>query len=254
VLFALHNNFFSKWQYAHCDALIAVSNAVAKQCNACMPFEKIHVVHDGVDWKTPTLSRREARNAMGVPEDDFIIGTVGHFTHEKNISLVLLLAEAIRNKYPHVKIVFIGPADFLTGQFPDNIVQAGFKTDAASYYNAFDLYISSSVQEGLGSALIDAVVRDIPAIAVDAGGTRDIFPETMPPVPVNFPELFIASVIRTIDNFEKAKSDALVCGNRARDIFSVDSMVDGTIHAYRQLLPSESVNNDPLQRGNHNLQ
>jgi glycosyltransferase involved in cell wall biosynthesis len=254
VLFSLHDNFISKWKYAHCEALITVSNAVAGQFDAYLPPEKIHVVHDGVDWNTPMLSRREARNALGVPENCRIIGAVGHFTREKNLPLVLKLAQALRDKYPHVKIVCIGPADFQTGSLPDNIVRAGYKTDAASYYSAFDLYISSSKREGLGSALIDAVVRNIPAIALDAGGTRDIFPEAWPLVPENTPGLFIAAVIQAIDNFETAKSDALICGKRARDIFSVDSMVDGTLRVYRQILRGKHAANGPAQRSNHNFQ
>jgi Glycosyltransferase len=236
VLFALHNNFFSKWKYAHCNALIAVSNAVAKQCAALMPGEKIRIVHDGVDWKAPMLCRREARKVLGVPEDSFIIGTVGHFTREKNLSLVVKLAEALRDKYPHVNIICIGPADFQTSSLPDNCMSAGFKPDAASYYNAFDLYISSSVREGLGSALIDAVVRDIPAVALDAGGTRDIFPEAWPLVSENSTDLFIAEVTKAINNYKKAKSDALLCGKRARNIFSIESMVNGTIEVYRRIL------------------
>ena len=241
VLFSLHNNFISKWKYAHCNALIAVSNAVAQQCGALMPGEKIHIVHDGVDYNVPMLSRRESRIALGVPEDCFAIGTVGHFTCEKNISLVVSLAKALQDKYPRVKIVCIGPADFQTDSLPNNFIPVGFKPDAATYYNAFDLYLSSSLREGLGSALIDAVVRDIPVIAIDAGGTPDIFPEAWPLVPENSPELFIGAAVQAIDNFKKAKSDALLCGKRARDLFSVDSMVDGVILVYRHIVKRESA-------------
>ena len=74
----------------------------------------------------------------------------------------------------------IGKADFRGMQLPDNFFAITPKPNAVSFYNAFDLYISTSTREGLGSALIDAVVRDIPAVATDAGGTRDIFPEHRP--------------------------------------------------------------------------
>lgn len=236
VLFTLHNNLFSKWKYAHCNAIIAVSNAVAKQSGALVPGEKIHIIHDGVEGNVTMLSRQDARKSLGVSEDSFAIGTVGHFTREKNLSLVVKLAEALRDKYPYVKIVCIGPTDFQTNILPDNLVLVGFKPDAASYYRAFDLYISTSVQEGLGSALADAVVRDIPAVALDAGGTRDIFPDTWSLVPENSPGLFITSVTQAINNFEKVKSNALLCGRRARDLFSIDSMVDNTLSVYQQFL------------------
>lgn len=240
VLFALHSNFISRWKYARCDAIIAVSNVVAQQCRSLISGGKIHVVHDGVDWKTPLLSRSEARRSLGLPEDCFIIGTAGHFTREKNVSFAVSLSRSFWGKYPKVKIVCIGPVDLQEKSLPDNLVLAGYKPDAVLYYNAFDLYISTSVREGLGSALIDAVVRDIPAVALDAGGTRDIFPDAWPLSPENSPELFIASVKSAIDNFAKAKSDAVLCGKHARDLFSIDLMVDSTLSVYQEILNNNS--------------
>ena len=236
VIFPLHNDPLSRWKYGQCAAIIAVSNAVANQCAASMPSKKIHVVHDGVDWNTPLLSRGEARKAMALSDNSFLIGTVGHFTGEKNLSLTLELAKALRSNYPQVKIICIGDADFRDMSLPDNFFAIGLKPDAVSFYNAFDLYISTSTREGLGSALIDAVVRDIPAVATDAGGTRDIFPEHWPLVPQNSSDLFIASVKHAIDDYEKAKSDALLCGKRARDIFSILSLVENTIAIYQRIV------------------
>jgi len=236
VIFPLHNDPLSRWKYGQCAAIIAVSNAVAKQCAAKMPSEKIHIVHDGVDWNTPLFSRGEARKVLGLSDNCFLIGTVGHFTGEKNLSLTIELAHALRSNYPHAKIVCIGKADFRGMQLPDNFFAIGPKPNAVSFYNAFDLYISTSTREGLGSALIDAVVRDIPAVATDAGGTRDIFPEHRPLVPQNSSDLFIAAVKLVIENYEKAKSDAMLCGKRARDIFSIQSLVENTIAIYQRIL------------------
>jgi glycosyltransferase involved in cell wall biosynthesis len=236
VIFPLHNDPISRWKYGQCAAIIAVSNAVAKQCAESMPSEKIHIVHDGVDWNTPLLSRGEARKVLGVSDNCFLIGTVGHFTGEKNLSLTIELAQALRSSYPQVKIVCIGDADFRGMPLPDNFLAIGPKPNAVSFYNAFDLYISTSTREGLGSALIDAVVRDIPAVATDAGGTRDIFPEHWPLVPQKSSDLFITAVKHAIDDYEKVKSDALLCGKRARDIFSIQSLVENTIAIYQRIL------------------
>jgi glycosyltransferase involved in cell wall biosynthesis len=92
------------------------------------------------------------------------------------------------------------------------------------------------MNEGLGSALIDAVVRDIPVVAVDAGGTRDIFPENRPLVSSGDESGLILSVKKIIDNHEKALSDAKKCGIRARAIFSVENMVNKTIEAYKSVI------------------
>ena len=83
VIFPLHNDPLSRWKYGQCAAIIAVSNAVAKQCAAKMPSEKINIVHDGVDWNTPLFSRGEARKVLGLSDNCFLIGNCWAFHRGK---------------------------------------------------------------------------------------------------------------------------------------------------------------------------
>jgi glycosyltransferase involved in cell wall biosynthesis len=243
VIFPLHGNFFSQWKYGKCAKVIAVSNAVAEQCRAVVPQEKIAVIPDGVDWNRAIVSRREARQALGIPEEAFVIGSVGHFTAEKNLQLLLALANNFQKTNPNVRIVCIGPTDIHKKSIPGNMLCTGLKPDAVTYYNAFDAYVSTSTQEGLGSALLDAVVRDIPAVAVDAGGTRDIFPEGWPLVAATDQEGFIKAVTAVVENPEEARRRAEICGKRAREIFSVESMVGKTMAIY-EIAPAKTACRD----------
>jgi glycosyltransferase involved in cell wall biosynthesis len=235
VVFPLRNNIFSNWKYGKCRLFIAISKAVALQCLRIAGQERIRIVPDGVEWRKPSLSRAEARTLLGIPDGCFAIGTVGHFTHEKNLPLIATLAGALKKEKKDVRIVCVGPygADL---EYPDNMIFTGYKPNASDCYAAFDAYISGSMNEGLGSALIDAVVRDIPVVAVDAGGTRDIFPENRPLVSSGDESGLILSVKKIIDNHEKALSDAKKCGIRARAIFSVENMVNKTIEAYKSVI------------------
>jgi glycosyltransferase involved in cell wall biosynthesis len=232
VIFPLKKGFLSRWKYRQCRMLLAVSGAVARQCEEVASPENIRIVPDGVDWNALLLPRMAARSALGIPMDGFVIGTVGHFTSEKNLPLVVALARALRKTNPEVTIVCIGPTQTLPEEAADNLKLIGFRDAAVTYYSAFDLYISASLHEGLGSALLDAVVRDIPAVAVDAGGTKDIFPEHWPLVVPGDREGFIAAVVKVIDDYQAALSGAKECGIRARNLFSIASTVEKTIEAY----------------------
>jgi glycosyltransferase involved in cell wall biosynthesis len=236
VIFPLKKGFLSHWKYRQCRMLLAVSGAVARQCEEVASRENIKLVPDGVDWNAPSLGREEARTELGLPLDGFIIGTVGHFTQEKNLPLVVNLAEALQKSEPKAIIVCIGPAQFPQNLTINNLKFTGYRDTASQYYSAFDLYVSASTQEGLGSALLDAIVRDIPAVAVDAGGTKDIFPEHWPLVVPGDSEGFIAAVVNVIDDYQAAKSEAQECGKRARKLFSIAAMVEKTIEAYDYIL------------------
>jgi glycosyltransferase involved in cell wall biosynthesis len=195
----------------------------------------VHIVGDGADWTAPLLSRTEARKQLGIPADTFVFGTVAHFTAEKDIALIFGLANSIQVKKPGARLVCIGPFDEKLKKrysIPKSIVFAGKLDNAAQYYSAFDAYVSTSSAEGLGSALLDAIVRDIPCVAVNAGGTPDLFPDDWRLVKRGDYEGFTAAAAGLMDDYPAAQAAAKRCGARARDIFSVDAMVEKTMAVY----------------------
>jgi L-malate glycosyltransferase len=238
VIFPIGASFFSTWKYRSCAAVIAVSEAVAQQCRDVVPASRVHVVGDGVDCSAPLLGRDEARKRLGIPRGCFAVGTVAHFTREKDFALVYYLGGRLEAENPDVKLVCIGPYDEKRKKrlsLPESLVCTGPLDNAVQYYGAFDAYVSTSSYEGLGSALLDAVVRDIPAVAVDAEGTRDIFPQGHPLVMRGDYEAFAAAVAAMVRGYEAATAEAKRCGARARDIFSVDAMVEKTLTIYAAL-------------------
>ncbi len=240
VVFPLHSDLFSTWKYRQCRMVIAVSNAVARQCRTLVPGDRIIVIPDSSDWTRPLLSKTEARSALHIPEKCFVFGSVGHFTREKNLPMIVSLAQALRRTNPEARIVCIGPIHEPVGTL-DNLVCTGSMPDAVNFYNAFDAYISASTHEGLGSALLDAIVRDIPSLAIDGGGTRDLFPEQWPLIPPPDQAGFIAGAREIADNISLAREKAEACGKRARAVFSADSVIKKTIDVYDKLaLPGVS--------------
>ncbi len=233
VNFPLGQSAFSRWKYARCRAVIGVSEAVARACKEAFPTVRVHTVHDGVDWSAPILARSNARQELGISGEAFVIGAVAYFTEEKNLVLLASLARSLLSRFPSARVVCIGPVHAGTKGLPPNMVFAGFRDNAVRYYAAFDAFVSASLWEGLGSALLDAVVRDIPCVAVDGGGTRDLFPDPGALVKPGDEEGFVSATARLIDGYEQARAAAAACGVRARDMFSIRTMVQRTMDVYR---------------------
>jgi len=235
VIFPIGPSRFSRGKYASCAAIIAVSEAVAERCIAAVPSSRVFIVGDGVDLSSTTLPRAEARKRLGLTDDTFVFGTVAHFTREKDFTLVYYCASRLEAENDNTRLVCIGPYHENRKRreaIPESLLLTGHLENAVQYYSAFDAYLSTSSQEGLGSALLDAVIRDIPAVAVDAEGTRDLFPENWPLVRRGDYEGFSVAVLRMTDNYEEAKRSAAICGKRAREIFSADLITDKTLEVY----------------------
>jgi glycosyltransferase involved in cell wall biosynthesis len=238
VLFSSNISPFDKWKFERCAKVVAVSSAVAEECRKMADEDKIEIVHSAVMWEPSGLAVREARSALGIPETCFSIGTVGHFTSEKNVRLIEYLADRLYQERPSARIVCVGPMELKIARLLSrcsNVITPGLMEKAADYYAAFNLYMSTSRKEGLGTALLDAIVRDIPAIATNAGGTIDLFPQGWNLAPYGDSEQFARMAIDAIDNYRAAQDRAALAGKRAREMFSHGRLVDKMIQIYTEI-------------------
>jgi len=239
VLFPIRMHLLNRWKYAHVAQLVAVSNAVEQSLRVAAPTTPIRVVSDAVEGAPISAEQRlEARKRLGLQEDVVVIGSVGHFTEEKNASLLLDTAEHLAQTRKNAFVVCVGPLDEKAGKRArrlSNVLATGFVADPLELYAAFDLYASTSLLEGLGSALLDAVVRDIPAIAVDAGGVRDIFGDLPRLASPGDRYDFIRLLEQSLDALESMREESHTLGAVARQRFTLAAMIEGNMDVYRQL-------------------
>lgn len=56
----------------------------------------------------------------------------------------------------------------------ENVILAGFHSNVSEYYNAADCFVLSSLWEGFGIVLAEAMSCGLPVITTDAGGCREV--------------------------------------------------------------------------------
>lgn len=163
--------------------ILASSNAAAR---AFQPFGGARVVYNGirVDPGT-TVSRSDARRALGLPESDFVIGMLGKVQLRKAQREGLLAAAALRARRPDVRVVIagaIGDARYLgelrrtAGELGlhDRVDVLGWRPDAARVLAALDALLVPSVQESFGRAALEAMAAGTPVVAVASGGILEL--------------------------------------------------------------------------------
>jgi glycosyltransferase involved in cell wall biosynthesis len=186
------------------------------------------------------MTEKKKREFFGIPEDDFVIGTVAYFTREKNFPLVLKLAKSLHGLKQNISVLCIGDLNARDKKKADtieNLITPGIIQTPVDYYNTFNMYVSTSTREGLGSALLDAVVRDIPSIALDSGGSRDIFPKECPYlIDIDNQDIFVESVHDAIKNYHVIVDFAKALGIQAREKFSVSNLVQKHIELYNAIV------------------
>ncbi|MCX6785461.1 MAG: glycosyltransferase [Candidatus Komeilibacteria bacterium] len=171
----------AKWK----DAIITVCEAnrqIALQHNF---KSNIITIHNAVNPKQLSfLSKENARNFLKLLPTDPVIGTIANFYKTKGLNFLIEAAGNLVKDYPNLKTVIIGDgperknleALILKLNLTDKVILTGSLPKAHQYLKAFDLFVLSSVKEGLPYAVLQAMAAEIPIVATRVGGLPEILP------------------------------------------------------------------------------
>lgn len=141
------------------------------------------------------FSRLKVRGRLGIKEDDILLGTVGVRTAQKNHRMFVEVGIAAHRLNPQIKIVVIGAkAKGSEERYQIDVVDFASKLPAPSrsavqfvepdspipdYLAAMDVFLLTSVAEGMPIAVAEALGAGLPVISTKVGGVSemtDVFP------------------------------------------------------------------------------
>jgi glycosyltransferase involved in cell wall biosynthesis len=119
-----------------------------------------------------------------------------------------------------------------------HIFVTGFRHDALGLMKSFDIFAMSSLTEGLGSAVLEAMVCERPVVATWAGGIPEIVRhgETGLLVPPHDERAMAEAILTLLGDPALCAQLARAGRARALDEFSVDRLVAGTAAVYEKRL------------------
>lgn len=230
------------------DQVIACSDAVGRSFTPRMTGVPVEVIQNGIDTERlrfDEAARSEVRNALGIPDDAFVLGHVAVFRQEKRLDLWLELATRVLHEAPdtHFLLVGGGPLDeevrdqWTTIARPDRIHLPGMKADVAPYLSAMDAYLMTSDFEGLPIALLEALSVGLPVVSTAAGGVPEVITaETGIVVDCGDVEALRSAVLTLVNDRDRAEA----MGRRGRaaviDGFSLTRMMSDLDRVYRRVL------------------
>lgn len=151
-----------------------------------IPEDKFKVIINAIDCREPVPGggREEARKIMGVNESDIVIGNVSMLCRRKMQSvLVEAFAEVVKS-HANAKLVFIGE-EYLPAKEElvvlaqklnviDKIIFMGRRDDVYLLLKGIDIFVLSSLHEGIPLAFLEAMFTGVPVISTDVGGVSEV--------------------------------------------------------------------------------
>jgi glycosyltransferase involved in cell wall biosynthesis len=165
------------------DAFLAVAPRVAREAveHRIAPAGGITVVPSAVELdQIPSAPLPAVRRELGIGPDVPLIGTVGRLEYQKAPLDFVRMAARVAAVRPGSCFVMVGEgplaaeAEAEARRLGVEIRFTGFRTDAALVASAFDVFVISSLYEGLGRALTEAVASGRPVVATAVNGVPDL--------------------------------------------------------------------------------
>ena len=118
-----------------------------------------------------------------------------------------------------------------------HVLLAGFRPDVLSLHKAFDIFVMSSVTEGLGTSLLDAMAAGKPVVATTAGGIPEVVVdgETGILVPPRDHEAMAAAIVALLKDEGLRTRMGRAGRARAETRFSAERMVQDTLRVYQRV-------------------
>ena len=245
VDFHLRGNSLSRWKYRQVDMFICVSEAIRDMLVADgVSVDRTVIVNEGIDLeRVAAAPPARLHEELWLPHHAPVVGNVAALVPHKGQRHLVEAAALVVRQVPDARFVIAGEGELraaLERQIKDHhlekhVMLLGFRPDVLSLHKAFDLFVMSSVTEGLGTSLLDAMACEKPVVATNAGGIPEVVLEgtTGLLVPPRDHAAMAAAIVRLLK--DPALRDRMgAAGLRVvREKFSAERMVQDTLKVYQ---------------------
>lgn len=211
--YALPTRVLNQHTYRLTDVVIAVSEevrrAIAGYANGRPAIVTVTNAVDADALAAVPVERDAVRREFGFPADALLVTTVGNLTVKKGHTYLLAAAQQVLAREPGARFLLVGQGPLETTLRAEGVrlglgercVFAGFRADAVRLVAASDLFVLSSLHEGLPVALLEAMALGKPTVVTRVGGVPEATDETSSTlVPPGDPQALaeaIAGVLRS---------------------------------------------------------
>jgi glycosyltransferase involved in cell wall biosynthesis len=259
VDFHLKGNSLSRWKYRQVDCFICVSEAIRKMLiSDGVPPARAVVVNEGIDLeRVDAAPPARLHEELWLPRHAPIVGNVAALVPHKGQRHLVEAAAIVVRQIPDARFVIAGEGELrgaLERQIRDrhlekHVMLLGFRPDVLSLHKIFDVFVMSSVTEGLGTSLLDAMACGKPVVATMAGGIPEVVEDGLTGllVPTRDPEAMARAIVRLLNDAGLRRQMGEAAVLRARERFSVERMVLDTLRVYQRVAMHEHLE-EPAHR------
>lgn len=208
---------------------------------------KMITINNGIDVKkySNKFSRKEVLTALGIPEDAYVIGSVGRLSNQKRPELFIEIAKELSNTIENCYFIMVGDGE-LRGNVESLIHNyglserfriTGWTNEVPKYISAFDVGMLTSKWEGFGLVLAEYMAGGVPVVAAKVGGVPNVVEHNYNGMLVDAdrPQSFANEVI-TIKEYAQFRKYLIENGLKVvNEKFNINRVIDEHERLYEEI-------------------
>lgn len=238
----IKNRILANWCMQRASKVICISQAVIDYITPWVLKEispKLELIYYSVDYEKFSMALPSEESWRNVSQ--FTVGTVSRLVPQKSLETLLEAFAKLKRIKPDSRLLIagIGPLEKSLKKASEDlgidgdVVWIGKRSDIPSIMKAIDIFVLSSIYEGFGLVLLEAMAAGTPVIATNISAIPEV---------LDYGEAGLLFEAKNSDDLfskmslmldEKCRDKFREKGSvRAKDFFSLKKMIENTMHAY----------------------
>jgi glycosyltransferase involved in cell wall biosynthesis len=228
---------------------VAVSDVLRRELieKAHFPPDRVQRIYNGVEWER--FDRRfdaaAKKSQLRIGPDDKVVGMVANLKPTKGYEYFVRCCQILAKEFEKIKFLIIGEG---SEEFENKITQEvrkrglenqvlflGFRDDIAELLQILDVFVLSSLSEGMSLSVVEAMGVGLPVVATKSGGPEELIEDgkTGFLVPLRDEKSLAEKVSLLLKEKELANSIGMSGKSSVREKFNIRAMIENYKNAYR---------------------
>lgn len=172
-----------RWSLPFYHHVICVSDDLLDRCRSLrIKDDRLSLIHNAIDERA--FSRKGApaqaamRKELGTPDGRLVIGAAGRLSAEKGFDHLIKAAAKLINEGYDIEVWIAGDGDakaelrdlIAYHNVIDRVRLLGFVSDTVGLFEAMDVFVLSSLREGLPNVVLEAASMRVPIVSTKVAG------------------------------------------------------------------------------------
>jgi glycosyltransferase involved in cell wall biosynthesis len=178
-------SLIDKYFLRHFDCIVTVSDELkAELVKRGVSGNKVMTIHNGVSVEKFKVGadQGELKREFGFPAHYKVVGTVGRLSPEKGLDIFIRAAGSVLKEFPETAFLIVGDGPMKeslskligTMGIGKNVILTGLRNDVERIYSVLDIFVLSSLNEGLPMVLLEAMAARRPVISTRVGAIAEV--------------------------------------------------------------------------------